>query len=110
MITSTYELVALLGPPAAYNYWATLCLDIFNVVMWLSAFALLMSQVAPLFQGTCYYGYCSYLSGIAHTWAATQMGAAGLGVVQLSVSLPRSCRQTLLLPANTRFSLPAFCT
>ncbi|KAK4216547.1 hypothetical protein QBC37DRAFT_86991 [Rhypophila decipiens] len=46
LITSIYHLVAEYGAPSIYNYWAVLGLDIFMVIMWLSSFALLASQVA----------------------------------------------------------------
>ncbi len=88
MITSTYELIAYYGPPAAYNYWATLGLDVFNVIMWLSSFALLTSQVAPAFKTECYYGRCYKLTGVSLVIAATQMAAAALGGVELYGFLP----------------------
>ncbi len=93
MLTSIYQIVAHYGPKAAYNYWATLGLDIFNLVMWLTAFALLASEVAPYLSAgstSCnYLGRCTKtgLTGEALTVAATQMAAAALGGVELYVCL-----------------------
>ena len=93
MLTSIYQIVAHYGPQAAYNYWAVLGLDIFNLVMWLTAFALLASEVAPFLSAgstTCnYLGRCTKtsLAGDALTLAATQMTAAALGGVELYVYL-----------------------
>jgi len=101
MLTSVYQFVAHYGPPAAYNYWAILGLEIFNIIMWLCSFALLASEVAPIF-GEGSYTYNSRtgrytrtgLTGLALTLAATQMTAAALGGVELygfPPSLPEPC-------------------
>lgn len=99
IVTSVYQLIAHYGPPAAYNYWAILGLDIFNIIMWLCSFALLASEVAPYFNAGSYscnvYGRCTRtgLTGVYLTIAATQMAAAGLGGGELYVShhLTRLC-------------------
>jgi hypothetical protein len=88
IISSVYLLVVEYNLPAGYNYWAVLGLDVFFVVMWLIAFALLTSQVAPVFGYDSYTytssGYISVgLSGFELTWSATQITAAALGGVQL---------------------------
>lgn len=61
LITSVYHLVAEYGAPSIYNYWAVLGLDIFMVIMWLSSFALLASQVAAFFAYSSYDYYYGYV-------------------------------------------------
>jgi len=85
LVSSIYHLIVEFGVPAGYNYWAILGLDIFFIVMWLCAFALLAARVAP---GFGYQGYsCNYagrctlvgLSSGELGWLATQAAAAGIG-------------------------------
>lgn len=74
-----------------YNYWAVLSLDILLVIMWLSSFALLASEVAALFALTSsydydyYYGYTySYgLSGYDYIVVACLAAASAVGGIQL---------------------------
>ncbi|KAK4044485.1 integral membrane protein [Parachaetomium inaequale] len=94
LATSIYQLVAELGPPAAYNYWATLGLDIFYVVMWLCSFAVLAASVAPWFGYSSYsysYSYSRYssssLSDYTLIWLATQAAAASLGALEFILYL-----------------------
>ncbi|KAJ2990843.1 hypothetical protein NUW58_g2758 [Xylaria curta] len=76
LISSIYVLVSHFGPPAAYNYWAIMGLDIFLVVFWLISFALLASQAALLIAyGAYYYGYFTGYTILGSIVAA----AAGLG-------------------------------
>jgi hypothetical protein len=99
MLSSVYHLVARFGPPAAYNYWAVLGLDIFFVVMWLCSFALLAARVGGTFAVVGdYYSY-SYLSDFELVWLATQAAAAGLGGLELYVSRSRP-----FFPSFPRFS------
>lgn len=115
MLTSIYQIVAHYGPQAAYNYWAILGLDIFNLVMWLTAFALLASEVAPYLSAgstTCnYLGRCTKtaLTGERLTLAATQMTAAALGGVELYVNL---APDGIPMPLYIQLTLPppASCT
>ncbi|KAK3301069.1 uncharacterized protein B0H64DRAFT_30112 [Chaetomium fimeti] len=76
MLSSIYHLVAELGAPAAYNYWAILGLDIFLLLMWLCSFALLASRVTP------WVTYLDALSGAEATWLGTQVGAAAMGGIE----------------------------
>ena len=76
-MSSIYHLVVEFGAPAGYNYWAILGLDIFFVVLWLIAFAVLAALVAPYFDDY-YYRESELL--------ATQTAAAGLGGGELYVS------------------------
>ncbi|GAP85341.1 putative integral membrane protein [Rosellinia necatrix] len=81
LLTSIYLLVAHFGPPAAYNYWAILGLDIFHVIFWLISFALLASQAALLLDIGDYYDF--YYYGSAYTiLGAIVAAAAGLGGVE----------------------------
>ncbi|GAB1311057.1 MARVEL domain-containing protein [Madurella fahalii] len=100
LISSIYHLVAKYGAPYIYNYWAVLGLDIFFIVMWLSAFALQASRVAPLFAylSPSYSSYdSSYISGYDSSydtgyyytytvygisWLGAQAGASALGGIQ----------------------------
>lgn len=96
LVSSIYHLVVEFGAPAGYNYWAILGLDIFFVVMWLIAFAILTAQVAPaLSEWGSYY---------MEDFLATQITAAALGGVQLYVS---SCSPTppLRTPTNPETNL-----
>ncbi|TGJ85269.1 hypothetical protein E0Z10_g3516 [Xylaria hypoxylon] len=78
LITGIYILVAHFGPPKAYNYWAILALDIFHVLFWLIAFALLASQAALLIAySSDYFGYYSGYTIIGSIAAA----GAGLGAI-----------------------------
>ncbi|KAI0388487.1 hypothetical protein F5Y17DRAFT_202169 [Xylariaceae sp. FL0594] len=74
ILTSIYLLVAHFGPAAAYNYWAILGLDIFHVIFWLIAFALMASRAAM-------FGVYSYYYDVA-TFSAIAAAAAGLGGVE----------------------------
>ncbi|KAI1314182.1 hypothetical protein F5Y03DRAFT_389658 [Xylaria venustula] len=78
LISSVYILVAHFGPPAAYNYWAILGLDIFHVIFWLISFALLASQAAAVLSYTDYYGFYDD----AYTaYGSIAAAAAGVGAV-----------------------------
>ncbi|TPX17198.1 uncharacterized protein E0L32_003316 [Thyridium curvatum] len=90
LITCLYVIVAELGVPAAYNYWPVLGLDVFMAVFWLVSFALLASQVAPLFKGVTYcdwyYGCYSYeLEGESLAWSAVLAAVAGLGGLEFAL-------------------------
>ncbi|KAK3902745.1 hypothetical protein C8A05DRAFT_33525, partial [Staphylotrichum tortipilum] len=95
IVASIYFLIAHYGPPAAYNYWAILGLDVFFVIMWLCAFALQASQIAPYvnFKAPSYYNHgfgfrkralSSLTTAVSavNTWSATQMAGAGLGALE----------------------------
>ncbi|KAI0532766.1 hypothetical protein GGR58DRAFT_507098 [Xylaria digitata] len=75
LLSSIYVLIAHFGPPAAYNYWAILGLDIFLVLFWLIAFALLASQAAIILAvgGGIYIDFTII--------GSTAAAAAGLGAV-----------------------------
>jgi hypothetical protein len=77
LVVSIYHLIVEFGVPAGYNYWAILGLDIFFVVLWLIAFAILAAQV-----GLTYDSYGYFISD----FMATQIAAASLGGGQLYVS------------------------
>ncbi|ORY70205.1 uncharacterized protein BCR38DRAFT_319823, partial [Pseudomassariella vexata] len=84
LISCIYHLVAEFGSPNLYNYWAVMALDIFLLIFWLISFALLASQIAPVFDSytSCdAYDYCySYsLTDAELIYAACLAGAAGLG-------------------------------
>jgi hypothetical protein len=78
LVASIYHLVVEFGAPAGYNYWAILGLDIFFVVLWLIAFAILAAQVTLAFDGYSSYFISEFLT--------TQITAASLGGGQLYVS------------------------
>lgn len=81
----------------AYNYWAILGLDVFAIVFWIVAFALLASEVAPFSTVTpsCLYylyGFCVSKKrdiGLAKrnfslvTYRNVLAAAAGLGGLEL---------------------------
>lgn len=80
--------MAELGAPRIYNYWAVLALDIFMAIFWLISFALLASQVAPLFKTYRYcdeYGDCRnyHLEGSSLVVAAVYAATAGIGGLEL---------------------------
>jgi hypothetical protein len=77
LVSSIYHLVVEFGAPAGYNYWAILGLDIFFVVLWLIAFAVLAAITVPRADGSYYR--------ISDFWA-TQVTAASLGGGELYVS------------------------
>lgn len=83
IITSIYHLVVRFNQPRGYNYWAVLALDIFLVVMWLCAFAVLAADVGLLYgysYGYSYYSYSySYGYGLGMIWVTCLAAAAGLG-------------------------------
>ncbi|EAQ92622.1 hypothetical protein CHGG_00857 [Chaetomium globosum CBS 148.51] len=89
LLYSIYNLVAKYGPPAAYNYWVILGLDIFFVVMWLCSFALLAARVGQFFSLVNSYSSYSYysLSDSDLIWLAAQAAAAGLGGVEFVLFL-----------------------
>lgn len=94
LISSIYLLVAKYGATYIYNYWAILGLDIFFIVMWLSAFALQASRVAPYFayvatttvSSSYYYGYSESYTTYEVSWLGAQAAAAALGGIELYVS------------------------
>lgn len=72
--------------PRAYNYWATLVLDIFLFLFWLVSFILTAIGAAWLFVNDS--GYCSYytcytnsLSSDEVAFASVLAAAAGLGAI-----------------------------
>jgi len=76
LLSSIYVLVAHFGPPAAYNYWAILGLDIFHVFFWLIAFALLASRAAQIFYLLSAFEYD------VDAYSAITAAAAGLGGIE----------------------------
>lgn len=103
LITTVWLLVAHFAKPKIYNYWAVLALDIFLVVFWLVAFAVLASQVSTLYsllglsRSSYYYDYSYYYSSsslesaLFTAWLACQAAAAALGGVLLQGSRSLSC-------------------
>ncbi|KAH6687864.1 hypothetical protein F5X68DRAFT_275572 [Plectosphaerella plurivora] len=91
LITTVWLLVAHFAKPRIYNYWAVLSLDIFLVIFWLVAFAVLASQVSALYSlvglSSYYYDYSYYYSSstlestIFTAWLACQAAASALGGV-----------------------------
>jgi hypothetical protein len=105
MIIVVYNLVASLGAPAIYNYWAILGLDIFAVIFWLISFALLASETAgwsivTYYYDDCdyYYGYCVKKRDIAalskrattnlYTYRNSMAACSGFGGLELYVLSP----------------------
>jgi hypothetical protein len=87
IISCIYFIVAEFGPPASYNYWAVLSLDIFLVFFWLISFAILAAQIAPYMSG---YTECDYfecysvsLTAAEKRYASALAGAAGIGGLEL---------------------------
>lgn len=70
--------MAEFGAKSVYNYWAVLSLDIFLVIFWLIAFALLATTVSVLSA----YVYCDYQSD-CDAYAAILATAAAVGGVEL---------------------------
>ncbi|KAM7209359.1 hypothetical protein V8F20_000409 [Naviculisporaceae sp. PSN 640] len=90
LITSIYHLVAEYGAPSIYNYWAVLGLDIFMVVMWLSSFALLASQVAAWFSYSYYDSWTGYVYGLSRSGeivVSCLAAASALGGVEFLLHL-----------------------
>ncbi|KAI0425363.1 hypothetical protein F5Y09DRAFT_321910 [Xylaria sp. FL1042] len=106
LISSIYILVAHFGPPAAYNYWAVLGLDIFHVLFWLISFALLASQAALIlsFSDDYYYGY-SYYGYTAYGSIAA--AAAGLGAVNWVVYVVALILHSIALHRHRKAGLHA---
>lgn len=84
MILSVYHIAAWFVAPL-FNYWAALAVDAFMIIMWLSSFALLASEVATVFSWgyTSYYGYTYGLSTQETIWASALAAASGLGGLEL---------------------------
>lgn len=87
LIVTVWLVVAEYSLPCIYNYWAVLALDIFLVVFWLCAFALLASQAAFVFSGTTYCNvydcYSSEPTGLYFVFAACMAAASAIGGLQL---------------------------
>lgn len=81
MVVTIYLLVVQYNAPASYNYWAVLALDIFLLIFWLIAFALLATEtyLVSEFDYYCNAGLCSFTDLGQGVVAA----AAGIGGVQL---------------------------
>ncbi|KAI1815247.1 hypothetical protein GGS20DRAFT_356103 [Poronia punctata] len=76
ILSSIYLLVAHFSQPIAYNYWAVLGLEIFHVVFWLIAFAVLASQAAV------WLSYTAGTNTIDEVFGAVCGAGAGLGALQ----------------------------
>ncbi|KAM0288077.1 hypothetical protein ACHAQH_000145 [Verticillium albo-atrum] len=89
LITTVWLVVAEYAMPKIYNYWAVLALDIFLVVFWLCAFALLASQVAFVFSGATYCDlydcYSTEPTGLYFVFAACMAAASALGGLQFAL-------------------------
>ena len=98
LIVCVYHVVSEFGPAALYNYWAALALDIFLTVFWLISFALVASQVAPLFAyssyySSSYYDYYDYYYSYAYfpiAYLACMAAVAGIGGLLLYAPSPPS--------------------
>ncbi|KAG7100498.1 hypothetical protein HYQ44_019850 [Verticillium longisporum] len=88
LIVTVWLVVAEYSLPRIYNYWAVLALDIFLVVFWLCAFALLASQAAFVFSGTTYCDvydcYSSEPTGLYFVFAACMAAASAIGGLQFT--------------------------
>ncbi|KAI0908512.1 hypothetical protein F4824DRAFT_220636 [Ustulina deusta] len=100
VISSIYLLVAHFGPPAAYNYWAILGLDIFHVVFWLISFALLAAQAALIL--SYYEGYDVFVA-----YGSIIAAAAGLGAVNWVVYLVALIMHSIALHRHRKAGLHA---
>jgi len=122
LLSSIYILVAHFGPPAAYNYWAILGLDIFHTVFWLISFAYLASTAAFVLTTVTSYSYGGYIYYSGYTtndavYGAILAAAAGLGglewvlyIVALilhSIALSRHRKAGLHSMPNRAASAPA---
>ncbi|EGY17339.1 hypothetical protein HYQ45_009246 [Verticillium longisporum] len=89
LIVTVWLVVAEYSLPCIYNYWAVLALDIFLVVFWLCAFALLASQAAFVFSGTTYCNvydcYSSEPTGLYFVFAACMAAASAIGGLQFAL-------------------------
>jgi hypothetical protein len=80
-------MIAEYGAPKLYSYWAILALDIFLVIFWLCAFAILAAEVSYIFilaEDAMYLDS----TGVMLAWASCQAAAAGLGGAQWQVYRP----------------------
>ena len=89
LVTSIYYVVCEFSAPNAYILWAVLALDIFLVIMWLAAFAVLAAEVSVLFVYFGYdYSYVDYYynsdyNDLPLIVTSCLAAASGLGGVQL---------------------------
>ncbi|EEY17684.1 predicted protein [Verticillium alfalfae VaMs.102] len=89
LIVTIWLVVAEYSLLRIYNYWAVLALDIFLVVFWLCAFALLASQAAFVLSDTAYCDvydcYSSEPTGLYFVFAACMAAASAIGGLQFTV-------------------------
>ncbi|KAL0935099.1 uncharacterized protein CTRU02_209690 [Colletotrichum truncatum] len=81
LFVTVWLIVSEYSMPKAYNYWAVLGLEIFLVVFWLCAFALLASEAAYIFARCTYYSCYDW----ATTLSACMSAAAGVGGLQFAL-------------------------
>ncbi|KAM0335375.1 hypothetical protein ACHAQA_000420 [Verticillium albo-atrum] len=109
LITTVWLVVAEYSLPRIYNYWAVLALDIFLVVFWLCAFALLASQVAFVFSGSSYCDlyscYSSEPTGLYFVFAACMAAASALGGLQFALFITSLAIHSTMLHRHRKAGL-----
>ncbi|CAG8959421.1 hypothetical protein HYFRA_00001319 [Hymenoscyphus fraxineus] len=93
LIIGVYNIVSFYSVKAAYNYWASLALDILAIVFWITSMGLMASFVSSFstysgYSG-CYYGYC-YKRDLhprtiyaTDSWLAAMKAVAGLAGLEV---------------------------
>ncbi|CAG8971340.1 hypothetical protein HYALB_00005958 [Hymenoscyphus albidus] len=93
LIIGVYNIVSFYSVKAAYNYWASLALDILAIVFWITSMGLMASFVSSFstysgYSG-CYYGFC-YKRDLhprtiyaTDTWIAAMKAVAGLAGLEV---------------------------
>ncbi|KAF3017897.1 hypothetical protein E8E14_013212 [Neopestalotiopsis sp. 37M] len=88
MVVTIYLLVVQYNAPQSYNYWAVLALDIFLLVFWLIAFALLATEtyIVSAYYYSCVSGLC-YVTELGEGIVAAAAGVGGVQFALFIVSL-----------------------
>ncbi|KAK1994953.1 hypothetical protein LX36DRAFT_583382 [Colletotrichum falcatum] len=108
LVVTVWLVVAEFSSPKAYNYWAVLALDIFLLLFWLFAFALLAAEVAFWFDfGVDYlsYHYGSSLGDYAFVFASCMAAASGLGGIQFALFITSLSIHGVMLHRHRRAGL-----
>lgn len=128
MIVAVYNIVAVMAQPIIYNYWAILGLDIYQIVIWLTAMALLASEISGTGSiglglsvvgfssgistgdgDNCYYGYCFRKRSLERRYISVKTAKAardalaatcGLAGLELYVCPFILIRETMLTPRS----------
>lgn len=86
IIVTTWLLITHFSSPKFYNYWAVLVMDIFCVIFWLVALALVADRAALLLRSiTRYCDTWIACTDLDYAVSSSMAASAGLGGLQLYV-------------------------